>query len=87
MSNPVTITWDAPDPSTCEHPRMVDGVYRITATPLGVSGEPVVAEMPARNCARCGWVNRSVPNIVLSSPGVPHKIDLSFIPNPRKDRP
>ena len=86
MSNPVTIAWDAPDPSTCEHPRMVDGVFRVTATPLGFSGETSTAEKPARQCARCRWVNGSMPDARLSSPGVPHQIHVGFVPNPRKDR-
>lgn len=84
MSNPVTLTWDAPDPSTCEHPRMVDGVIRVTATPLGASGKPTIAEKPARQCARCRWVNGSPPCWRAVPAGVPHQIHVGFVPNPPK---
>ena len=64
---------------------MVDGVYRVTATPLGASAASSVTENPARLCARCGWVDGRVPTVALLSPCVPHQIRVGFIPTARKD--
>lgn len=67
VANPIRVHWAAP---VCEHPRIEDGTFRITATPAN-GGEPVVVEAPARKCATCPeWFE--MPDrisVQLGSPG------------------